>query len=43
LATQLRRGELLEVHGPDHRETARHPDVIHRIVEFIDVGLGDDT
>ncbi len=35
-ATNLRRGELFEVHGPGHRDTARHPDVIHRVVEFID-------
>jgi pimeloyl-ACP methyl ester carboxylesterase len=43
LAPKLRRGALFELHGPDHRDTARHPDVIHRIVEFIDEGLGDDT
>lgn len=43
LAPKLSCGALFELHGPDHRETARHPDVIHRIVEFIDEGLGDST
>lgn len=40
LAPQLPRGELFELRGPDHRDTARDPEVIHRIVEFIDNGLG---
>jgi hypothetical protein len=34
---------LFEVHGADHRGTARDPDVVRRIVEFIDEGLGDET
>ena len=43
LAPKLARGGLFEVHGADHRETARDPDVIRRIVEFIEVGLGGQT
>ena len=43
LAPKLPRGELFEVHGPDHRETAQHPDVIHRIIWFINKDLGDAT
>jgi pimeloyl-ACP methyl ester carboxylesterase len=41
LAPKLPRGALFELHGPDHRETARHPDVIQRIVGFINEGLDD--
>lgn len=36
LAPQLRRGALFELQGLDHRETARDPRVIHRILEFVD-------
>jgi pimeloyl-ACP methyl ester carboxylesterase len=43
LATRLRRGELFEVHGPDHRDTARHPDVIDRVVEFFDESRASAT
>ena len=39
LAPQLSRGELFELHGPDHRETAQDPEVIQRIVNFIEDGL----
>lgn len=35
LAPKLKRGELFEVDGVDHRETARDPRVIARIVKFL--------
>ena len=41
LAPQLSRGELLEVRGLDHRETAQDPEVTQRIVDFIQGGLGN--
>ena len=39
LAPQLRRGALFELRGLDHRESARDPRVVYRILEFIDGGL----
>jgi pimeloyl-ACP methyl ester carboxylesterase len=39
LAPQLRRGTLFEVRGPDHRATAQDPEVIRRIMQFIDKGV----
>jgi hypothetical protein len=40
LAPQLPRASLFELRGLDHRETARDPRVVHRILEFIDGGPG---
>jgi hypothetical protein len=35
IVPQSARGELFELHGPDHRECARDPRVVERIVAFV--------
>ena len=35
IAPMLRRGELFEIRGPDHRACAHDPVVIRRVVEFL--------
>jgi pimeloyl-ACP methyl ester carboxylesterase len=41
IVPQLARGELFELHGPDHRECARDPRVVERIVAFVGAGTPD--